>query len=346
MDMNRYDRQERVQQIGPAGQSRINAATILIVGCGALGSYAAAQLARAGVGHLILVDPDTVSITNLQRQALFTEADAENKVLKVEAVKRHLQAINSQVAVTAIPAPFAADMVNDYQFDLALDCLDNYGARDLLNRLALANDFDYLFASCAGTYGNVMAISPRHHPCLNCLFPHLDRLAQADCDLIGVNTALIPLVAGMQVSIALHYLVDRKTVDFNHLLTVDNWSMMTSKIKISKVADCPSCRRPNTAAQKIKNTEKEAGLKMLCGEDAFYVKLADHVSLSTWGKKLAQQGALQGASPLFIHFVWDGRPVSLFKNGKLIMYQLPDSEQAQKQLTSIKAFADTIQGER
>ena len=74
--LNRYDRQERVAAIGAAGQAKISAATILIAGVGALGSYAAEQLVRSGVGHLILVDPDTVSLTNLQRQTLFSRCAA------------------------------------------------------------------------------------------------------------------------------------------------------------------------------------------------------------------------------------------------------------------------------
>ena len=164
----------------------------------------AEQLVRAGVKRLVLIDPDTVDVTNLQRQSLFTEADANQQRLKVEAAKEHLHEINSACQITAIPAPITADLIDEYQFTLCLDCLDNYQARDLLNKLAIIKNFDYLFASCAGTYGNVMAISPQNHPCLNCLFPNINELKQNDCDLIGVNTALIPIVAGLQVSLALH----------------------------------------------------------------------------------------------------------------------------------------------
>ena len=84
--MNRYDRQERVHQIGGIGQQTISHATIMIVGVGALGSYTAEQLVRAGVKRLVLIDPDTVDVTNLQRQSLFTEEDANQQRLKVEAL--------------------------------------------------------------------------------------------------------------------------------------------------------------------------------------------------------------------------------------------------------------------
>lgn len=339
--MNRYDRQERVRQIGPAGQAKISQATILIVGLGALGSYAASQLVRAGVKRLILVDPDVVTVSNLQRQALYTTFDAAKKRFKVLAAKEHLQAINPTVAVTAIPAPLTTDVIQKQSFDLCLDCLDNYTARDLLNRLAIAQHFDYLFASCAGTYGNVMAVSPRKHPCLNCLFPNLDQLKQADCDVIGVNTALIPVIAGLQVSLALHYLVDRASIDFSRLYTIDNWLLTWNRFKIKKRSDCPTCHTP-TDRLLTKLEQEQPELKMLCGEGAFYTTLTAPVDLVSWQEWLKQRSLLVGTSPLFIHFQWQGHPVSLFRTGRLIMYQLATPEAANHLLTSIKQVANEV----
>lgn len=338
--MDRYDRQRRVHTIGDKGQAKINHSTVLIVGMGALGTYAAAQLVRAGIGKLILVDPDIVTLTNLQRQALFTEEDASSSTLKVEAAKQRLLQINSQVEIIAIPAPLSADLIDECSFDLCLDCLDNYSARDLLNRLAIKNHFDYVFASCAGNYGNVMVISPANHPCLNCLFPNINELKQNDCDIIGVNTALIPLVAGMQVSQALHYLVAEDSVDFDQLLTVNNWSMSSARFKINKNPHCPTCQRPSA----ITVDEQKTELHMLCGEGAFYTNLKQPI-LDKWRSHLNRDGKLLGSSPLFIHFSWRGRPVSLFKNGKLIMYQLEDSKEATTQLVSLKQFAEQITGD-
>lgn len=336
--MDRYDRQERVKQIGTAGQGRISQATVLIVGVGGLGSYAAATLARAGVKKLILVDPDTVSLTNLQRQALFTERDCQEHRFKVAAVKDHLQAINSSVEVAAIPAPLTADLVVDNHFDLCLDCLDNYRGRALLNELAIKHHFDYVFASCAGNYGNVMAISPQEHPCLTCLFPDIKQLMNTDCDVIGVNAALLPLVAGMQSSIALHYLVDQSTVDFDHLITYDNWSMTANRFKVSKQVTCPACQRH----RQISTDEGGSQLTMLCGADAYYIRLTREVKLSNWASYLDSLGALTTSNPLFIQFKWSNRPVSLFKNGKLVMYDLADRATAEGQLNSIIKLANKI----
>lgn len=339
MNMDRYDRQKRVAKIGVAGQKKIQQATVLVVGVGGLGSYTSSVLARAGVKKLILVDPDTVSLTNLQRQALFTEQDYTKQRLKVEAAQDHLHDINSDVEVVALPSPITKDIITDNQFDLCLDCLDNYTARDMLNRLATKYGFDYLFASCAGNYGNVMAVSPKQHPCLNCLFPNINDLKQTDCDLIGVNAALLPLVAGMQASLALHYIVDRSTVDFDHLITYDNWSMTANKFKIKKQPACPTC----SLQKDLSDTESaEEQLTMLCGEDAFYIKLSTPVRLANWTNYLRTVGTLISDNPLFIHFTWHQRPVSLFKNGKLIMYHLADKNQAKQQLASLTNLAKSI----
>src|SRR5438874_10840316 len=101
MQMNRYSRQELFPGIGVEGQRKIRAATIAIVGCGALGSLQAEALTRAGLGRLILVDRDFVEPVNLHRQALFTESDAEDSIPKAVAAARHLGEINSEVRVDA-----------------------------------------------------------------------------------------------------------------------------------------------------------------------------------------------------------------------------------------------------
>ena len=127
--------------IGAAGQEKISQATVLVAGCGALGSYVAEQLTRAGVAHLILVDPDQVSLTNLQRQALFDEDDVNQHRLKVMAAKNHLNQINHEVEITPLPAPLSIDLLNELDFDLVIDCLDNYQARDLINQAAWVHQF-------------------------------------------------------------------------------------------------------------------------------------------------------------------------------------------------------------
>ncbi len=101
-ELARYDRQMLLPGFGADGQRRLLGSTALILGCGALGTVVADLLARAGVGHLVIIDRDFIELSNLQRQVLFDEQDAADALPKAEAAKRRIARINSQVQVTAI----------------------------------------------------------------------------------------------------------------------------------------------------------------------------------------------------------------------------------------------------
>lgn len=323
--MNRYDRQERVKAIGKSGQQKLLAATVLIAGVGALGSYTASQLIRAGVKHLILIDPDIVSTTNLQRQALFTEQDVAKGQFKVDAAKAHLLAIDHTAIIDAYPEPLIQSHLINLKFDLVLDCLDNFRTRDLLNKTALKLHFDYVFASCAGTFGSVMAISPTDHPCLNCLYPNLDDLKQTDCDLIGVNTALVPLVSGLQVSLALHYLVDKTSVNFGQLTTIDNWQLTFQNFKINKDPHCPICSRQDWTMPAEQSSDQ---VTVLCGTQTYSVQMSSSLPLAQLNRWLTDQGISHREFKSFSTFSWRGYSTSLFKTGKLLLYGVPTLNEA------------------
>lgn len=321
----RYDRQVRVKQIGAAGQQKISSATILLIGAGALGTYCAELLARAGIHHLEIFDPDTVSLTNLQRQTLFTEADAAAEVFKVDAVKKALLAINHQVTVNVHPFELSEARFKALpKFDLAIDCTDNYQVRDLLNQLALKYDFDYIFGSCAGVSGNVMAIDPTDGPCLHCLFPNLDDLKQTDCDLLGVNTALIPLVSGLQVSMALKYLVNRAQVAFNQLVTIDNWHFTQQKFTVLKDPNCPACSHRTTEITEDYHND----LHILCGTNVYAIYLNNSLNLNAMKTFLNAKKIAFTANALCVQFKWQHGNLTYFKNHKLFIYDATDKNDA------------------
>lgn len=323
--MNRYDRQERVKVIGKTGQQRLSKATVLIAGVGALGSYTASQLLRAGVTHLILIDPDVVSMTNLQRQALFTEQDVLDGVFKVDAAKNHLLAIDHTATIDVYPEPLSESHLTELKFDLVLDCLDNFRTRDFLNKMALKHQFDYIFASCAGTFGSVMPVSPTDHGCLNCLYPNLDDLKQTDCDLIGVNTALVPLVSGLQVSLAIHYLVDKASVNFEQLSTIDNWQMTFQNFKIKKNSDCPICQRNDWSISPSKNLNQ---VSVLCGTQTYSVQMSNVPTLDCLNDWLKQHAIAFRQFKSFSTFKWQDYSVSVFKTGKVLLYGIPTLKEA------------------
>ncbi len=159
----RYSRQVLFPGIGDSGQQRLAAAHVAIIGVGATGAASAGLLARAGVGHLTLIDRDFVEPSNLQRQTLFDEEDARHSLPKAEAARQHLARINSSIRVTA----HVADLVpaNAEQLlagaDLILDGTDNFETRYLINDLCVRDHRPWIYAAAVGAYAATMNILPK-----------------------------------------------------------------------------------------------------------------------------------------------------------------------------------------
>jgi molybdopterin/thiamine biosynthesis adenylyltransferase len=165
-DRERYSRQVLFPGIGEAGQQRLRHASAAIVGVGATGAATASLLARAGIGHLTLIDRDFVEPSNLQRQMLFDEDDARAALPKAEAARRHLALINSGVRVTAhiadlIPANIESLLTGA---DIILDCTDNFETRYLLNDLCVRDSRPWIYAAAVGAYAATMNILPKPIP--------------------------------------------------------------------------------------------------------------------------------------------------------------------------------------
>jgi molybdopterin/thiamine biosynthesis adenylyltransferase len=161
-DRERYSRQVLFAGIGETGQQLLRRAHVAIVGVGATGAATASLLARAGVGHLTLIDRDFVEPSNLQRQMLFDEDDARAALPKAEAARRHLARINSSIRVTAHIADLvpqnAAELLSA---DLILDCTDNFETRYLINDLCIRDTRPWIYAASVGAYAATMNILPR-----------------------------------------------------------------------------------------------------------------------------------------------------------------------------------------
>ncbi|MEM9057085.1 MAG: HesA/MoeB/ThiF family protein, partial [Pseudomonadota bacterium] len=170
---SRYHRQTLLPAIGKDGQRRLAKASALVMGCGALGAFAAELLARAGVGRLIIVDRDIVELTNLQRQVLFDERDAAAGLPKAEAARRRLAHVNAEVDVAAIvddlnPATIARIARGA---DVLVDGLDNFETRFLANDFAVKHGLPYVYGGAIGTAGMAFPVVPTHGgACLRCLF--------------------------------------------------------------------------------------------------------------------------------------------------------------------------------
>src|SRR5690625_3321166 len=159
---NRYSRQILFKPIGQTGQQRLREKHVLIIGLGALGTQSSEMLVRAGIGKLTIVDRDYIEWSNLQRQQLYTEKDAEKRLPKAIAAKKHLTKINREVIihehVLDVTPEELSWLVND--IDLILDATDNFDIRLMINDIAQKEKIPWIYGACVGSYGMSFTIIP------------------------------------------------------------------------------------------------------------------------------------------------------------------------------------------
>jgi molybdopterin/thiamine biosynthesis adenylyltransferase len=271
----RYSRQILFDGIGTEGQSRLQRATVLLVGTGALGTAQAEMFARAGVKHLRIVDRDFVETSNLQRQTMFTERDAELRLPKAIACATHIGEINSDIEVE----PIVADVNNSNierlitGCDVVVDGTDNFATRYLINDACVKHNVSWIYGAAVGSYGVTMTVRPGATPCLRCIFEDAPPAGSAPtCDTAGVIMPIISIVASVQVTEALKLLTGAVDTLHRSLMQFDVWRNEWRRIKVDgPTPDCMTCGRREFASLNAEATEFVAAL---CGRDA--VQIAPH----------------------------------------------------------------------
>ena len=293
---DRYSRQVLFTGIGEAGQRHLSGSRALIIGCGALGSAQAEVLARAGVGSLRVVDRDFVEFSNLQRQTMFTEEDAANRLPKSIACANHLSEINSEISVEPEIADVNYSNIEGLidQCDLVIDGTDNFATRYLINDACVKHNLNWIYGAAVGSYGVTMTIRPNVTPCLRCVFPEAPAVATAPtCDTAGVIMPIINIVAAVQVSEALKLLTGQEKELHKSLMQFDVWRNEWRRISIGAPApDCPTCSQHEFATLEPDNRDFTA---VLCGRHAVQVSPPRpvRVDLDLLGKRLAPSGEVK-----------------------------------------------------
>ena len=268
----RYSRQILFNGIGAEGQRRLGAARALIVGCGALGSAHAEALARAGVGRLRIVDRDFVESSNLQRQTMFTEHDAAERIPKAVAAASHLGELNSDINVEAEIADVNHSNVERLieGCDVVLDGTDNFATRYLINDACVKHEINWIYGAAVGSYGVTMTVRPHQTPCLRCVFEEAPPAASAPtCDTAGVIMPIISVVAAVQVSEALKLLTGQLDALHGSLMQFDVWRNEWRKINPGPPArECPTC-----GLNSFPTLEASAGdfAAVMCGRNAVQI---------------------------------------------------------------------------
>lgn len=245
-ERQRYSRQILFPGIGERGQENLLRAHAVIVGCGALGSFHAAALARAGVGRLTIVDRDYVEPSNLHRQWLFEESDADQSLPKAAAAERRIARINSSITVRGIVADLTASNAEELlgATDAILDGTDNFETRYLVNDFAVSRGIPWLYGAAVGAYGLAMPVIPGRSACLRCVYPEPPRGVQPTCETAGVLNAIISAVASVQVADALKILCGCAAQVQPRITTIDLWDGGIRQIAApARDPDCPACGR-------------------------------------------------------------------------------------------------------
>ncbi len=226
--MNRYSRQISLPEIGEDGQKKLHEAKVLIVGVGGLGSPIALYLAGAGVGTIGLVDDDTVSVSNLQRQILYTEAEVGQP--KVHCAAQRLQALNGDVKVLACPFRLTPENARRLiaEYDIVVDGCDNFATRYLISDSCRALNKPYIYGAIQGFEGQVSVFCYGEQPkTYRDLFPDETETLQMpapDKSVIGVTPAI---VGSVEASETLKLICGYGEVLAGRLWTVDLRSMQS-----------------------------------------------------------------------------------------------------------------------
>lgn len=326
-NLERYDRQMRVANIGKIGQEKLLSKTILIVGVGAIGSYAAEICARMGFGKLILIDRDYVELSNLQRQSLYTELDALEKQAKAYAAQKALLLINSEIEVEYIVDDANMTSLTTFakKIDYILDCTDNFMTRDFLNQFCFIHQIPWIFTSCAGNYANLMPIIPPDSACLHCLLGDIPQTNAASCDIVGVDGALIPIVAGMQVSLLTQMILNP---DFtaNTYYQIDNWQLNFQSLAVKKRPHCTGCS-PEKVRSEVPFSKQTVAL---CGRDTVQFHLQNKSNFREIKQRLAEQKIIYNENPALLSFQYEKYQFVIFKNGRVLLHGTENLAEAKK----------------
>jgi adenylyltransferase/sulfurtransferase len=337
-DRDRYNRQRILPQIGQSGQQRLSEARVLLIGCGALGSTLAELLVRAGVGFMRLVDRDLVELSNLQRQVLFDEQDAQRQMPKSVAAAQRLARINSTVKIEPIVAdahaanlPALADIGQQRPVDLILDGADNVAVRYLINDLAVQQGISWIYAGCVETGGRVMSIVPGGTACLRCLFPQPPAAQQLPtCDTAGVLGPAAVAVAALAAAAAMRLLVGAGPLP-RGLICLDLWTGESRDLisATAPAADCPCCGKRQFPF--LCQTDGD-WTTTLCGRAAVQVLQAGRtcVDLGSAARRWQRIGKVQ-QSPWFVRCRLhepEGIDLTLFGDGRLLVHGTTDPMRA------------------
>jgi molybdopterin-synthase adenylyltransferase len=239
----RYSRHILLEEIGVEGQERILAGHALVIGAGGLGSPTLLYLGTAGVGHITIVDHDSVDLTNLQRQIAHDMARIGQP--KAESARRGIAAINPEPQVTALTTRADAQALERLvpEADVVIDCSDNFATRHVINAACVRHGKPLVSGAAIRMDGQISVFDMRSasSPCYACVFPQTDDFEETRCATMGVFAPLVGIVGAMQAAEALKLLSRTGESLAGRMLMLDGRSMSWTEMRVPRNSGCVVC---------------------------------------------------------------------------------------------------------
>lgn len=330
MHGERYSRQVLFRPIGTAGQARLLQARVAIVGMGALGTVLATQLVRAGIGFIRLIDRDIIETSNLQRQSLYDEVDAEQgrakAVVAAEKLGQANHEVEIEIAVEDVTWRNADALLSDV--DVILDGTDNFQVRYLINDVAVKHQIAWSYGGAVSSYGTTAFLRPGQTPCLVCLFGADKGGGGHDtCDTVGVIAPAVSIIASLQVAEALKYLTGNTDELSGSLTQIDVWKNEFRTVKMGLPKDgCLCCQQRQFLALQSKS---DAITVSMCGRQTVQVRPSAGLggSLAEIAQRLAPFGHVNHNRHL-LRCDFGEFQMSLFPDGRALIHGIEDEATA------------------
>lgn len=319
-----YARQTILKEFGTRGQKKLARSKVAVVGLGGLGTVSALYLALAGVGHLRLIDQDTVELSNLHRQVLYTPDDLHYP--KVEVSAKRLEKTNPFVRVEPVSENLNAGNVERLLsgMDCVVDGLDNMRTRYLVNRACARFGIPYVFGAAIGLEGNLSVFASPETPCLECVLPGVEDDFLSTCDARGVLGATAGIVGTMQVMETIKVLTGMGSALKGKLMICDFSDMYFTTIDTFKRDGCPACQGRKAFP------EKKERLVWLCGQKTANINPEKPLKMpfSQVYDAVRHNYNVRIKSQLAIVFDYKRFQISLFNGGRMLIKNVEDEKSA------------------
>ncbi len=319
---SRYVRQSLFTPLGEEGQQRIQESRVLICGCGALGSVLANTLARAGVGHLRIVDRDFLELNNLQRQVLYDEEDVRSHLPKAIAAAARLRKINSSISIEPVVADVNHSNVGGLlkDVDAIADGTDNFETRFLLNDAAHYYRIPWVYGGCIGSEGQTLTIVPGQTGCLRCLMTDVPPPGTtATCDTAGILGPIVNIVASFQAAEILKLISGNLEAINTKLSVIDVWGNRLRQIGLGAIRS-PDCLTCGSGDYEWLEGKRGSSVAVLCGRNAVQLTFPDRqdVDLDSLAAKLQSLGNVE-KNPFLLRVEIEGHAVTIFADGRAVI---------------------------